>query len=217
MARLWNIQGIPFAMGIAVGSSLIGVYQGFTSYWTKSNTQKPHTKINNNSEGVSHISERYGLPQSANINLQSKYHSICYDRSKKIPSWALEIINENKLKGEGHRGNSHFRPDPRVKQQYNANNDDYLGSGYSRGHMIPASHSKLNQEAMDETFYLSNIVPQDLKNNAGFWYRMELYCKHLAERYDNVFVISGPVFKPVDVGNGKKIMKYEKLTKNAEY
>lgn len=33
------------------------------------------------------------------------------------------------------------------------------------------------QRAMAETFYLSNIVPQNYENNAGFWNRWEITCK----------------------------------------
>lgn len=33
-------------------------------------------------------------------------------------------------------------------------------SGYDRGHMVPAADAKISQDAMDETFFLSNIAPQ---------------------------------------------------------
>jgi hypothetical protein len=33
-------------------------------------------------------------------------------------------------------------------------------SGYDRGHMVPAADAKISQQAMDETFYLSNVAPQ---------------------------------------------------------
>ena len=56
--------------------------------------------------------------------------------------------------------------------------------------------NKSNQEAMNETFYLSNILPQDAENNSGFWYRMETYCRSLAKKYSDVYVISGPLFIP---------------------
>jgi nuclease EXOG len=40
----------------------------------------------------------------------------------------------------------------------------------SRGHMAAAADSKSSQEAMDQTFFLSNILPQNYQNNAGFFY-----------------------------------------------
>ena len=32
------------------------------------------------------------------------------------------------------------------------------------------------QEVMNETFYLSNVLPQDIKNNGGFWNRYLYVC-----------------------------------------
>lgn len=52
---------------------------------------------------------------------------------------------------------------------------------------------------MDESFYLSNVVPQDLDNNSGFWNRFEIYCRGLTEKYSNVYIISGPLM----LANGK--------------
>lgn len=34
--------------------------------------------------------------------------------------------------------------------------------------MAPAGDCKDSQEAMDDTFYLTNIVPQDMTNNSGY-------------------------------------------------
>ena len=40
------------------------------------------------------------------------------------------------------------------------NDLDFRGSGWSRGHMAPAGNNKHSQAAMNQTFYLTNIVPQ---------------------------------------------------------
>ncbi|KAK3725332.1 hypothetical protein QZH41_008958, partial [Actinostola sp. cb2023] len=69
--------------------------------------------------------------------------------------------------------------------------------------------NKFNQEAMNETFFLSNIVPQDLDNNANFWYRLESYCRTLTKRYSDVYVVSGPLFLPSNSIDGNKLVKYE--------
>ena len=63
---------------------------------------------------------------------------------------------------------------------------------------------------MDATFLLSNIVPQDLHNNANFWYRLEAYCRSLTKRYSSVYIVSGPLYLPED-HDGKKIVSYEVL------
>ena len=60
--------------------------------------------------------------------------------------------------------------DPNVPVEYQASNADYLGSGWSRGHMAAAANHAHDQQEMNETFYLSNIVPQVLNNNIGYVY-----------------------------------------------
>ena len=51
---------------------------------------------------------------------------------------------------------------------------------------------------MDDTFLLSNIVPQDFDNNGDFWNRTEIYCRDLTKKFSDVRVISGPVWLPLD-------------------
>ena len=61
---------------------------------------------------------------------------------------------------------------------------------------------------MNETFHFTNIVPQDFKNNSGFWYQMESYCRKLTENYDDVYVVSGPLYLPAKE-NGEWFVKYK--------
>ena len=61
----------------------------------------------------------------------------------------------------------HMQPDPALPVIFSATNKDYWDSGWSRGHMAPAGNYKHSQESMDDTFYLTNIVPQDIDNNGG--------------------------------------------------
>lgn len=62
---------------------------------------------------------------------------------------------------------------------------------------------------MDDTFYLSNIVPQDIDNNAGFWNRFEMYCRDLAKRFDSVLVVSGPMVLPSTTDDrGQRVVTY---------
>ena len=53
-----------------------------------------------------------------------------------------------------------FRPDPAVPSG-SAQLNDYKNSGYDRGHLCPAGDMTFNEQAMSETFYLSNMSPQE--------------------------------------------------------
>lgn len=61
---------------------------------------------------------------------------------------------------------------------------------------------------MKETFYLSNILPQNYENNAGFWNRLECYCRDLTKKFKGVQIFSGPLFLPEVNEDGKKFVKY---------
>ena len=50
--------------------------------------------------------------------------------------------------------------DESIPGMFRAKLQDYFRSGYDRGHMVPAADAKSSQDAMDETFLLSNIAPQ---------------------------------------------------------
>ncbi|XP_040820760.1 nuclease EXOG, mitochondrial isoform X2 [Ochotona curzoniae] len=111
--------------------------------------------------------------------------------------------------GDADRKHCKFRPDPSIPPAFGASNEDYIGSGWSRGHMAPAGDNKFSSKAMAETFYLSNIVPQDFDNNSGFWNRVEMYCRELTERFDDVWIVSGPLTLPQTGNDGKKTVSYQ--------
>ncbi len=72
---------------------------------------------------------------------------------------------------------------------------DYTNSGYSRGHMAPAADMKWSEQAMLESFYLSNICPQIAELNGGVWEKLENRVRALASE-SNVYVCCGPIMSP---------------------
>lgn len=152
---------------------------------------------------------KYGPPvRSPEISV-FRNHVLCYDQQKRIPHWVAEHITKHQVTGSANRKQSQFQPDPSVPAMFSAQNNDYFKSGWSRGHMAPAADSKFDQDAMSETFYLSNILPQDIDNNAGFWNRFEMYCRDLTKKFDHVWIISGPLFISYTSKSGKRRIKYE--------
>lgn len=111
---------------------------------------------------------RYGHPE-AHISTHSyTSHFLTYDRSKKVPVWVAESITSDMVHSkEANRKKSTFQPDTSLPESCCSSNDDYRKSGWSRGHMAPAGNYKHIQRSMDDTFYLTNIVPQDVDNNSG--------------------------------------------------
>ncbi|XP_062848132.1 nuclease EXOG, mitochondrial-like [Trichomycterus rosablanca] len=155
----------------------------------------------------------YGLPLNGDETKFYTNHILSYDQSRRTPKWVAEHLSNEKLLGKAERKHCKFKPDPSISKLFTAQNEDYLSSGWSRGHMAPAGDNKFSEQAMAETFYLSNIVPQNYENNAGFWNRLEMYCRELTETFSDVWVISGPLTL-AQVEDGKKTVSYQLIGKD---
>ncbi len=86
-----------------------------------------------------------------------------------------------------------FAPDPALPAEEAAQLSDYRGSGYDRGHLAPAGDFVHSQRQMRESFYLSNVVPQDAALNRGAWADLEKHVRRLARERGTLYVFTGPV------------------------
>ncbi|HQU91582.1 MAG TPA: DNA/RNA non-specific endonuclease, partial [Pyrinomonadaceae bacterium] len=85
-----------------------------------------------------------------------------------------------------------FRPDPRLPKWYNRiGYYDYSGSGYDRGHMVPSADRFANPRLNEETFMMSNIVPQTGALNQFPWNDFEMYVRSQAWKKLDVYQIAG--------------------------
>ena len=83
-----------------------------------------------------------------------------------------------------------FAPDVRLKESNVG--DDYVGSGFDRGHLSPAADSKCGgASVMVESFYFTNMVPQYPNFNRGVWKLLEEHSRELALAHDSVVVKAG--------------------------
>lgn len=74
--------------------------------------------------------------------------------------------------------------------------EDYIGSGLDRGHMAPAADCRKSVQLMTESFFLSNVCPQDAGLNRGYWLAFEKHVRDLTKYYKTVQVITGPLYLP---------------------
>ncbi len=77
---------------------------------------------------------------------------------------------------------------------YAARDEDYVRSGYDRGHLCPSADRTRSPEQNRTTFVLSNVHPQRHELNAGPWERLERYERELAQSGKEVFLIAGGLF-----------------------
>ena len=126
--------------------------------------------------------------------LRNTAYLVAYDETRRNPAWVAYRIPRERLDGKFPRP-SRFAPDTRLTVR--VTHDDYTRSGFDRGHMAPnhAIASRFGKLAQDETFLMTNVVPQRPALNQGPWRLMEeALTDRAAVNFGEIWVIVGPIY-----------------------
>jgi endonuclease G len=130
-----------------------------------------------------------------------------YDPRSRNPRWALEHLYKYDIvaakASKVDRKKSRFHPEPLIQSpKFRMLHKDYTDSGYDRGHMVPAGDFMNSQDTLNDTFTMANICPQDPVLNRGLWAELEGWLRQTLEKhFDEMIIITGPVYAPVFYGN----------------
>lgn len=58
----------------------------------------------------------------------------------------------------------------------------------------PAGDNKWDENAMYETFLMTNICPQNQQLNSGLWNQIEMQCRYWTKKYGTLYIVCGPIF-----------------------
>jgi endonuclease G, mitochondrial len=122
-----------------------------------------------------------------------KAYTFQYNEAHEQAAWVLYRITAEQLQASVRRTDD-FRRD-RAVTTGSATLADYRRSGYDRGHLAPAAAMAWSQEVMSESFYLSNMSPQDPGFNRGIWRQLEGRVRDWADLHGEVLVVTGPVLE----------------------
>lgn len=128
---------------------------------------------------------------------------VSYNKDLKLPNWVSYELTREETKGKEKRSNR-FITDPLVKGLI-ATNADYARSGYDKGHMAPAADMKWSPQAMEASFYFSNICPQHPQLNRRGWKKLEEKIRDWAIADSAIIIICGPIItkQPKTIGKNK--------------
>lgn len=145
--------------------------------------------------------------------IEHTYYTLSYSEANRQAEWVAYNLSPSLINGLQARTDD-FRIDPKVKNNA-VSSGDYTGSGYDRGHLCPAADMKLNLTSMSETFYMSNMSPQQPSFNRGIWETLESRVRTWALEKNGVYVVTGPVLKSscgsIDKGTIKVPCTYYKI------
>lgn len=191
---------IMFIAFIFVLAFFIGQCNDDTQYISYEETVEQQIEHNNIEEKRNEYDEgpirSVEIPSSP-IDIQEqillrKAYTVSYNKDTKCPNWVAWELTSSHADGDCPRYSKYDEdmevPAPR------ATNEDYRGSGWTRGHMCPAGDNKWDAEAMRESNLLSNMCPQHASLNSGLWNVIERDCRKWAVKYGDVYIVCGPVF-----------------------
>ena len=119
-------------------------------------------------------------------------YTVSYNSDYRIANWVAYELTAREARSKKAERSNKFVPDPLVKGA-TALNEDYTRTGYDRGHLAPAGDMKWSMKAMRESFYLSNICPQDPDLNRGIWKDLEEQIRLWASENGSLLVVTGPI------------------------
>jgi endonuclease G, mitochondrial len=168
----------------------------------------------------------FGIPGNSDQLLCREGFAVGYSYSHKAPEWVAYKLSRNSVLTDLPRKNNLFSVDTEIPKEHRSNLTDFRGSGYDRGHMAPVNLMSFSNDAMKESFLLSNIVPQKSGFNRysfdryGAWGALENYVRNWAVSRNEIYVISGPVYQSVIdvIGNGIEVPShFYKIVFDPEY
>ncbi|KAI8871463.1 hypothetical protein GQ42DRAFT_162000 [Ramicandelaber brevisporus] len=161
---------------------------------------------------------RFGFPAPvSDLGINKRFVTV-FDRRTRNPHWAAEYLTKQNLLPEDPNSppsrEENFHPDSTIPEQFRTTLAAYSKSGFDRGHQAPAADAKVNQDALDETFVLSNMAPQvGIGFNRNYWAYLENFARDLTTRFDHVHLFTGPLYinNGTTASDGKRYVNYQVL------
>jgi len=119
-------------------------------------------------------------------------YTLSYNEKYEQANWVAYELTSEETNSLYNRTNQ-FLVDPKISTG-SADNSDYAGSGYDRGHLAPAGDMGWSAQSMIESFYYSNMSPQEPSFNRGIWKNAETFTREAAITNHVIYVVTGPVF-----------------------
>ena len=129
-------------------------------------------------------------------------YSVEWDTVKRSNRWsAYEIYASNRVwdknvpRYEAKKGEDQYPTDPDLhcSTAWTVDNDPFWRSGYDHGHLCPSADRRNTKQQQYQTFYLTNMMPQNSVFNSGVWANMENWVRNQISTgsKDTLYVVKG--------------------------
>jgi endonuclease G len=130
--------------------------------------------------------------------------AIYYSPKDKKPIYTVERLNGRELEAPRPKRSNQFYEEARLPTHERSLLADYRGSGFDRGHNVPAG-DMTRERGMAQSFSLANMMPQARQNNQGIWAKRveeatRMYAKRAA---GDLYVYTGSTGSLGSIGKSK--------------
>jgi len=200
---------------IVIAAFVIGVWAALHPYevkyyvqtWTEqyfgrpTTTQQPAEPIPSVS-GSKYDNLSFGVPGPADCIVDREGYALGYSEKHEQARWVIYRMTYEEVTKKVAARNDNFREDPQIPSG-SATLADYKNSGRDRGHLAPAADMSYSEKTMDESFFMSNMSPQEPEFNRGIWKIAESQVRYFALVERDIYIVTGPIFptgKAITIG-----------------
>ena len=146
--------------------------------------------------------------QETNYLMQKTTFALSYNNVTHNPNWVSWHFCSSDM-GSVSRSDPFHSDTDLPSGWYKVTSNDYTGSGYTRGHMIPHCARTTTTTINNEVFAMTNMVPQIAENNNTVWEGLESTEVTWASEGKELYIICGPYYDP------SKSARYMKSSKTS--
>ena len=150
----------------------------------------------------------YGIPCQTDQIINREGYALGFSNKYKQPLWVMYRLTKEEASASKIPRTNNFMEDPLVITG-SASPEDYINTGYDRGHLAPAADMYWSTNAMWQSFYMSNMAPQTPELNRKTWLFAESFTRKCAIGEESVIVVSGPVItndNPKTIGTNNVVV-----------
>lgn len=122
--------------------------------------------------------------------IDKQIFKICYSYKYKgaLAVWYEldgNLVNKNNIKSR-----PDFYSEKNIPIEYRTKSQDYINSGFDRGHLAPDANFDYDPKTQAKTYSMVNIVPQSPTLNRKAWIKAEKYERLIASKLKTTTVIN---------------------------
>ena len=147
-----------------------------------------------------YIYKTYYTTLTSNNGATVRNYSICYDAKRHVSHWVAYPLHMCYTSPSVSRGNNWaYDPnefEPFISQSIQQYIIETYGSGHQRGHLLPSASRYNTAKTNDQTFYATNMMPQNGNFNGGVWAELEsaVRANQGTKARDTLYVVTGTYF-----------------------